>query len=191
MKHIYFIILLLFPVSAQAGENILMPMMGFSNWSDDTGHTAQGVNINFENDNDITFGFKYLYMFDSGFAIGGNAYLYDKDVNTIIQASDAGVLHVHALAEYYFNSSGSVSPYVGAGLGFTAIGFNGGLLDEETTAGESIELNGGILFRVSDTIGINLEYKYTDFDVDEDINGLRTDIDTESHSILVGVSIHL
>lgn len=191
MKRLILLLTLLSPFSVQAGQNILMPMMGFSQWSDDSGHTARGSALSFEDENAINFGFKYLYMFDSGFALGGNAYLYEKDVITTSQASDAGVMHIHALAEYYFNSTGSVSPFIGAGLGVTAIGFNGGVLDEEGTGGESIELNTGILFKISDSVGFQLEYKYTNFDMDEDIDDLRTDIETDSHSILFGVGIYL
>ena len=191
MKRLFLILSFLLPFSVQAGENILVPMIGFSSWSDESGHTARGSAITFEDDNELTFGFKYLYMFDGGFALGGNVYLYDKDVSSIIQANDAGVAHIHALAAYYFNHTGLVSPFVGVGLGVTAIGFDGGILDDEGSGGESIELNGGVLFRMSERVGFQIEYKYVDFDMDEDIDGLRTDIESESHSLLFGVSIHI
>ena len=191
MKHLVLLLSFLMPFSVQAGENLLVPMVGFSSWSDNSGHTARGAPITFEDDNEFTLGFKYLYMFDSGLALGGNLYLYDKNVTTAVQASDSGVLHIHGLVQYYFNSSNSVSPFIGAGIGVSAIGFDGGLLDGDGTGGASVELNGGVLFRVSERIGIQLEYKYTDFDMDEDIDGLRTNIETSAHSVLVGVSIHI
>ena len=191
MKHIILILTLLIPFSVQAAEHHLIPMVGFTNWSDESGHTARGAALTFEDDNNFTLGFKYLYMFDSGFAIGGDLYIYEKDVVTPLLVSDAGVSHFHALAQYYFNSKETVSPFIGAGLGFTGITFDGGLLDDEDTSGLSIELNGGVLFRLSDRIGLQVEYKYTDFDVDDEIDGFRTDIDTNSHSLMFGVAIIL
>jgi opacity protein-like surface antigen len=166
-------------------------MLGYSEWSDNSGHIARGGSINFKDDNDITFGFKYLYQFDSGFALGGNIYVYDKDVLTTSQATDAGVSHIHFLAEYFFNPQGSMSPFIGGGFGFTGIGFNNGLLDDEASVGESIELNAGLLFRLSERVGFQLEYKFVDFDIDEDIDGFLTNIESESHSLMFGVSIHL
>ena len=191
MKRLIIVLFFLSPFSAHAGENILSPMIGFTNWSDNTGHTARGNAIAFDDDNDLTLGFKYLYMFDSGFALGGNVFLYDKDVTTTFQANDAGVIHIHALAEYFFNPTGSVSPFIGGGIGVTGIGFSGGILDEEGTGGESIEFNGGVLFRLSKRVGFMIEYKYIDFDVDEDIDGFATNIESESQSLLFSATIHL
>jgi hypothetical protein len=191
IKRFILVLVLLYPCTSNAGENILVPMIGFSNWSDNTDHIARGNTINFEDKNDFTLGFKYLYMFDSGFALGGNFFLYDKDVATTSQASDSGILHVHALAEYFFSPKSSVSPFVGAGIGVTAIGFDGGTLDNDGTGGGSIELNGGVLFRISERIGFQVEYKYVDFDMDEDIDGFTTNIESTSQSLLFGVSIHI
>ena len=191
MKLLFLALAFLTPFSAQAAEHVLMPMVGATSWSDDTGHTARGSAIAFEDDNNPTLGFKYLYMYDSGFAWGGNIYVYNKDVVTAGQADDANVSHVHALAEYYFNSKGTVSPFVGAGIGITGITFNEGVLDEESTSGGSVELNGGIKFRVSESFSLQLEYKYTNFDVDEDIDSLNTNIDTDSQSLMVGVAMEL
>lgn len=191
MKHFFLICMLLFPCTSFAGENILVPMIGYSNWSDTSGHIARGNTINFEDDNELTLGFKYLYLFDSGFAVGGNFFLYDKNVLTPSQANDSGVVHIHALAEYFFNSKSSVSPFVGVGIGVTGIGFDGGVLDGDGTGGDSIELNGGVLFRVSERVGFQVEYKYVDFDMDENIDGFTTNIESTSQSLLFGVSIHI
>ena len=190
MKRLLFSFLLLLPMSVHAGQNILIPMVGFSRWTDDSGHTARGSTISFEDENSLNFGAKYLYMFDAGFALGANAYLYEKDVLTT-NASSAGVIHVHGLAEYFFNHTGTVSPFLGLGVGFSSIGFNDGILDEESSGGESFEFNAGVLFRTSDRIGFQIEYKYTDFDMDEEIDDLPTDIESESHSVHFGVSIHI
>jgi opacity protein-like surface antigen len=191
LKRLVLVVILLYPSVSNAGENILVPMIGFSSWSDNSGHIARGNTINFEDNQDLTFGFKYLYLFDSGFALGGNFYLYGKDVLTTSQASDSGVLHVHAVAEYFFSPKSSVSPFVGAGIGFTVIGFDGGTLDNDGTGGGSYELNGGVLFRISERVGFQVEYKYVDFDMDEDIDGFTTNIDSSSQSLLFGVSIHI
>lgn len=191
MKRILIGMVLLLPLTAQAGQHLIIPTLGVTSWSDDTGHIARGAALNFEDDNSLTLGAKYLYMFDSGIALGGNAITYGKDVLNPVVADDAGVIHIHGLVEYFFTPTSDVMPFVGFGLGFSSIGFNGGVLDEESSAGGSYELNGGVIFKVSETIGIQLEYKYTDFDIDDDIDGLNTEINTNAHSLLLGVSIHL
>ncbi len=191
MKYLILVLTMLTPFSVQAGEHHLVPMVGFTNWSDESGHTARATPITFEDDSNFVLGFKYLYMLDNGFAFGADTYLYKKDVASPVTISDAGVSHFHALVQYYFNSKESISPFIGAGFGFTGIAFNGGLLDDESSSGLSYELNGGVLFRITDLIGVQVEYKFTDFDVDDSINGFRTDINTDSHSLLFGVAIIL
>jgi opacity protein-like surface antigen len=191
MRHFLIGIVLLLPLTAQAGQHLIVPTLGVTSWSDETGHLARGTTLNFEDDNSLTLGAKYLYMFDSGIALGGNAYFYGKDVLNPVQADDAGVVHVHGLVEYIFTPGSDVMPFIGLGIGFSSIGFSGGVLDDESSAGESYELNGGVIFKLSETIGIQLEYKYIDFDIDDDIDGLNTEINTDAHSFLLGVSIHL
>jgi len=191
MRQLFVVLALLLPLPVQAGDHILIPMFGFTDMSDNTGHTARGNSISFDDSNEATLGFKYLYMVEGGFAFGVNTYFYEKDLTTTAQATDADIMHVHGVAQYYFNHKGAVSPFLGLGLGFSAISFNSGILDDETSSGGSYELNGGVLFKVSETIGLQVEYKYTDFDIDDAIDSLNTNIDTDSHSVLVGVSITL
>jgi len=183
--------LTLFILPAHAGEHILTPLLGISNWSDNTGHTARGSTLSFRDSNEVTYGFRYLYLLENGFAFGGNAYLYDKDLTASGQANDAGVGHFHALGEYFFNHTEKIAPFVGVGVGFSAIGFTGGVLDDEGTAGLSVELNGGVLFRLSELIGLQLEYKFTSFEMDDEIDNLQTNIDTTASSLLLGLTIHL
>lgn len=190
MKRLILTVLLsITTVSAYAGENIITPLFGITTWSDDSGHTARGLPLAFKDSNETTLGVRYLYLFDSGLAVGGDAYLYTKNVSTI-QAEDAGVLHTHALIEYFFNSHGDVSPFIGAGIGVTGIGFSGGTLDGDGTGGSSTELNAGVMFRLSTHIGIQVEYKLTSFKADEDIDGYNTNIDTKASSLLMGLTIH-
>ena len=100
-------------------------------------------------------------------------------------------MHIHALVEYFFNHTADVSPFIGAGLGVSAIGFDGGNLDGDGTGGASVELNVGILFRLSEVIGMQLEYKLTSFEMDENIDGFPASIDTTANSFLVGLTIHI
>jgi opacity protein-like surface antigen len=185
------LILAIFSLPTYAGEHILTPMLGISNWSDNTGHTARGSSLSFRDSNETTYGFRYLYQLDSRFAFGGNIYLYDMDVTTTSQANDAGVAHFHALAEYFFNNNDNITPFIGAGVGVSAIGFSGGNLDDDGTAGLSFELNGGVMFRLTDIIGLQLEYKLISFEMDEDIHSLRTNIDTTASSFLIGLNIQI
>lgn len=177
------------PVSAN--ENILMPMLGISNWSDTENHTARGTSISLNDSKETTLGFRYLYLLDSGFAIGADSYWYNKDVSTTTEAHEVDVLHVHALIEYFLRPTGNVSPFFGAGLGVTGLEFSGVNLEDKSTGGSSIELNAGALFRISKRLGMQVEYKLTLFDADDNIDGLRTNIDTNAHSFLIGWTIHI
>ena len=176
---------------AHAGENILTPYIGLTKWSDTSDFTVRGTSLSFDDSAETTFGFRYLYMFDSGLAIGADFYLYRMDVVNPIQADDAGVFHTHALVEYFFMPKESVSPFIGGGIGFSAIGFSGGVLDDDGSAGSSIELNAGVQFRVSQRVGIQLEYKYTNFNMNENIDSLSTKIDSTANSFMLGVSIFI
>jgi len=187
----YALLLVIVSLPVFADEHIFTPMIGVSNWSDTTGHTARGNELSFRDHNETTYGFRYLYLLDNKFAFGGNIYVHDMDVTTSSQANDAGVAHVHALAEYFFTLTDNVYFFIGAGLGFSGIGFSGGNLDGEGTGGKSFEINDGFLFRLSERIGLQIEYKYTSFEMDEDIDNQRTNIDTTSHSLLLGLTIHI
>ena len=191
MSRIFYSLLLAFAcLPVYAGENILTPMLGVTSWSDDTGHLGRGTALDFSDSTKTTLGFRYLYLFDNGIAVGGDVYLYDKNV-VVGQANDAGVIHTHALVEYFFNPKSSMMPFIGLGIGVSAIGFDGGNMDGDGTGGSSYELNGGVLFRLTDVIGVQVEYKYTDFNMDEDIDGFTTKIDTSANSLLLGLTIHI
>lgn len=187
---VYSLLFAIISLPVYAGENILTPMLGITSWSDDTGYTGRGTALDFSDSTQTTLGFRYLYLFDNGVAVGGDVYLYDKDV-IVGQANDAGVIHTHALVEYFFNPKSSIMPFIGLGIGVSAIGFDGGNMDGDGTGGSSYELNGGVLFRLTDVIGVQVEYKYTDFNMDEDIDGFTTKIDTSANSLLLGLTIHI
>lgn len=174
-----------------ADEHVLTPLIGYSKWTDSTGHTARGSEISFRDNNRLTTGFRYLYLLDNNFAVGGNIYGYELNTTTADQADDAGVAHLHALIEYFFTSKESSSFFVGAGYGVSAIGFTGGNLNEKATAGNSFELNTGVLYRITDVIGITLEYKFTYFKMEEDIDSQPSNIDSSVHSLLMGLTIHI
>ena len=187
---VYSLLFAIISLPVYAGENILTPMLGITSWSDDTGYTGRGTALDFSDSTQTTLGFRYLYLFDNGVAVGGDVYLYDKDV-IVGQANDAGVIHTHALVEYFFNPKSSIMPFIGLGIGVSAIGFDGGNMDGDGTGGSSYELNGGVLFRLTDVIGVQVEYKYTNFNMDEDIDGFTTKIDTSANSLLLGLTIHI
>lgn len=189
-RFIYSLLLAIAALPVYAGEHILTPMLGITSWSDDTGHIGRGTTLDFNDSSQTTLGFRYLYLFDNGVALGGDFYLYDKDI-AVGQANDAGVLHTHALVEYFFNPRSNILPFIGLGIGVSAIGFDGGNMDGDGSGGSSYELNGGVLFRLTDLIGVQVEYKYTDFDMDEDIDGFATRIDTSSNTFLLGLTIHI
>ena len=189
-RFVYSLLLAIVTLPVYAGENILTPMLGITSWSDDTGHIGRGTTLDFTDSNQTTLGFRYLYLFDNGVALGGDFYMYDKDISAG-QANDAGVLHTHALVEYFFNHTSNIMPFIGFGIGVSAIGFDGGNMDGDGTGGSSYEVNGGVLFRLNDLIGVQVEYKYTDFNMDEDIDVFTTNIDSSAHTILLGLTIHI
>lgn len=176
--------------TAMANENILTPMLGITDWRDTSGHTARGADISFKNSNETTIGFRYLYLLDSGLAVGVNSYWYEKDISTTAEAHDADIMHIHGLFEYFLRPTGSVSPFFGVGLGVSGIEFSGANLDDKSSGGASIELNAGAIFRISKRLGMQLEYKYTQFEADDNIDGQNTNIDTDVNSLLVGWTIH-
>lgn len=177
--------------SVQAGENILTPMLGTSNWKADDNHTARGNAISFKNSNETSIGFRYLYLLDTGLAVGANSYWYNKDVNTTTEAHNADFFHMHALIEYFPHPTSDISPFFGAGLGVAGVEFSGANLENKSTGGSSIELNAGALFRISKRLGMQIEYKYTQFDLNDNIDGLNTTIDTNANSFLIGWTIHI
>ena len=191
MRRIMLVVLVLFSTPVFAGEHILNPMLGVTDWSRNGGHTAAGSNLAFNNDNSLSLGFKYLYRFDNGLAIGGSIVGYRKTVKTTSLAHKAYIANTNALLEYYFNSQASTSPYIGFGLGGMGIGFDGGSLDGDSSAGHSIQLNAGLLHKFSERYGIQFEYQYNTFDVNDDIHNSITNIETYSHSLLIGLTIHL
>lgn len=191
LRILFVVTLMALCLPLRAAEHILTPYLGLSEWSANDGHTASGAPLAFRDKNQLTMGFRYLYMFDSGVAIGGNFYFYDMDVSTPAQTDDSAVFHHHFLVEYFFSPGADTSAFIGAGVGASAIAFSGGPLDDEATGGPSYELNAGVLFRLNHRVGLQLEYKYTDFSLDENIDSLFSDIDTNSSHYLLGLTIHL
>lgn len=191
MGRLTLLVFLLFSAPLYAGEHILNPSFGATDWSQNTGHRANGSTLSFDNDASITHGFKYLYRFDNGLAIGGGFTGYTKDVTTTALAHEASVGTFVGVVQYYFNNTGTASPFIGFGLGGTGIAFDGGSLDGDSSGGANVQLNAGMLFKFSEMFGMQVEYQYNTFDVDESIHNTITDIETYSHSVLVGLTIHL
>lgn len=191
MERLTLLAILLLSSPVFAGEHILNPMLGATDWSQDRGHTANGSSISFDSDSPVTHGFKYLYRFDNGLALGGSYIGYTKDVTNTSLAHEAEVGNLSGVIEYYFNPQGNSSPFIGFGLGGMGIAFDGGSLDGHSTSGGSIQLNAGMLFKITEMFGLQFEYQYNTFDVDESIHSNLTNIETYSHSLLIGLTIHL
>ncbi|MFO7602737.1 MAG: outer membrane beta-barrel protein [Gammaproteobacteria bacterium] len=191
MERFILLALMLFSAPVMAGEHLLNPMLGVTDWSRNNGHSINGGTINFDNDAPLTLGFKYLYRFDNGLALGGSYSGYSKDVSNTAVAHEADVANVHGVLQYYFTPQAPSSAYLGVGLGGMGMTFDGGSLDGHSTAGTSLQLNAGMLFKLAERYGLQFEYQYNSFDVDESIHSNITRIETYSHSLLVGVTIHL
>lgn len=191
MRRFTLLALLLFSSPVFAGEHILNPMLGLTDWHQNSGHTAGGNTIDLSSSAAASLGFKYLYRFDNGLAIGGSLVGYRKNVSNKTVAHKAYIANSNLLLEYYFNSQATTSPFLGFGLGGVGISFDGGTLDGDSTSGGSLQLNAGLLHKFNQRFGIQFEYQYNSFDVDDDIHGNVSRFKTYSHSLFVGMTIHL
>ncbi len=180
-----------YSLAGHAGENILVPMVGMVDWSSTQGHRVRGSDISFSSGSEGSAGFKYLYLFDFGLAVGGNLFTYTKEVREKNLAEDSVFIHNHVLLSYFFNQKGDLKPYVGVGTGYVFNRFRNGTLDLESSLGNSSELNLGFLWSFSRRVGLQLEYKYVNFNLKKEIDNYGTKIKSNAHTLFLGVSVHI
>jgi len=197
-----FIITLLYISSSNtnilAGEHILIPKIGTVSWSENTNHKIQNNSFDFEDETVESFGFTYLYEYDNGFAVGADVFSYGKDiVTTENNNGDANISHIYGVAEKFFNNDSAFRPYIGVGLGFASIKFdaniNGNIADDydDYASYLSYEIYTGIEFQFNNSVGLMLEYKYFNLDINDDINGRNVNLKSNGDAFFVGISIHL
>ncbi len=184
--------------AVQAGEHILIPKIGVVDRNDNINHSANNDSFDLDDELVASAGFTYLYRLDNGFAVGAEVFGYENDiVTTINNNGDVTTSHVYGIVEKTFNIEGNVKPYVGAGLGFVSMKFDGhinGEIDDDSNdfaAGLSYEIFAGTEIKINDRVGVRVEYKYYDFDVDDDIGDKNFNIESDGSAVFVGVAIHL
>jgi len=195
-------VLLIFQTSysavVQAGEHILIPKVGIVDRSDNTNLRANNDNFELEDDLVISPGFTYLYRLDNGFAFGAETFSYKNDIVTRANNDgDVTTSHLYAVVEKMFNIDGDIKPYVGVGLGFVSMKFNGhinGDVDDDNfdfASGLSYELLAGTEFKITDRFGVTVEYKYFDYDINDDIGNKDFNVESDGSALFVGFAIHI
>lgn len=183
---------------AHAGEHILIPKFGAVERNDNTNHLVD--NNAFDLDDDIVAapGFTYLYKIDNGFAFGVEFFGYENEViATPNNEGDATTGHIYGVVEKYFNTEGFVKPYIGVGAGLVSISFDanvkGEIADdfEDSATGLSYQLTAGVEFEIDKNIGIMVEYKYFNFNVDDDIDDRNIEVESDGNGLFIGVAFHI
>ena len=198
-KFVFGLVIVMSQVSGlQAAEHIITPKFGAVKRGDNNNHRVDNNNFDFNDDSIFALGVTYLYKMDQGYAFGADVYGYtNKIVTTATNNGDATTVHLYGVFQKYFNTGGTVQPYVGVGLGLASVSFdanvNGDISDgiNDSAIGLSYEIILGSEFAINEDIGVVMEYKYFDFNIDDDIDGRNIEIESDGHALLVGASIHL
>jgi len=185
-------------VTALANEHILIPNFGVVTRNDNTNHRVDNDSFDLDNGSVAGFGFKYLYQLDNGLSFGAELLAYENDiVATSNNSGDIRTSHVYGVIQKTFNLESSVKPFVGLGLGVASVtldaNINGAIDDdyEDYAAGFSYEIFVGAEIAISEKIGLTVEYKYFDFDINDDIGNRDINIESDGQALWLGVAIHL
>ncbi len=183
---------------ATAGEHILIPKLGFVDRDENTNHLVDTNRFDIEDDIVVSTGFTYLYQLDNGFAFGAEVFGYKNDiVTTTDNHGDIITTHLYGVIEKIFNTKGEFKPFIGFGLGAATMIFNAtinGEIDDDYVdfaTGFSYEIFTGAEVKINDKIGLMVEYKYFDLDINDDIGNKDINIETDGHAIFAGIAIHL
>jgi len=181
-----------------AGEHILVPKFGAVERNDNSNHSVDNNSFDLDDDVVAGLGFTYLYKLDDGVALGVDTFWYENEIiKTINNNGDVTTGHVYGIVEKIFNLGGNIKPFIGVGIGMVSMSFdasvNGKIGDdyEDTLVGLSYEIFVGTEVEVSKKIGVTVEYKYFDFEVDNDIDDREIEIESDGHALFMGVAIHL
>jgi len=192
-----FVIVMSQATALQAAEHIVTPKFGGVKLGEYNNHRVDNNNFDFNDDQVFALGVTYLYKMDQGYAFGADVYGYtNKIVTTANNNGDATTAHIYGVFQKYFNTGGTVQPYVGVGLGLASVSFdakvNGDISDgnNDHATGLSYEVILGSEFAINKDIGVVVEYKYFDFNIDDDIDGRDIKIESDGHALMVGASMH-
>jgi opacity protein-like surface antigen len=150
-------------------------------------------------------GLEYEYRTRWGFSLGGDvlhtsnkytASLINPSTGAFVAPADGklDVNYLFFMTKKYFAVTERFQPFVGAGLGLADARLSGGV--DKRASGLSLQLAGGIHYRIGDRIGIRAEYRYVhapDIALDpEEANtgGIFGDLNLSGKGTFVGVSAH-
>jgi opacity protein-like surface antigen len=141
------------------------------------------------------------YSMDTGYNFGGaiGAHLspwWDLEVDVFYATmgyeccdTDVSGLSVMLDLIYNFNTGWAVDPYLGAGMGVTRVHYDGigwnGVEGSEWRFG--FQFMGGLMFEISESIGLFAEYRYHDVDGDADVAPQVSEVEWRSHNASAGL----
>lgn len=163
------VIFISFINTATAGQFMLNPKVGLRNWGNDV-YVIQGNTITFDDALRPALAIRGSYISDLGLAGSIEIMASSVDATDETAGTQRGVASeasITMMAQYYFLRDKKFSPYIGLGAGTHGIE----ITDSNTNAslsGYSSQVHVGGIINVGKRIGINLEYKYYKFNVDDD-----------------------
>jgi opacity protein-like surface antigen len=135
----------------------------------DRSQVVGGLQSQFDSSADGVIGAELEWRDRSGFAFGGELYRFTNNI-VAVGTSLTGEMEVVAFlanAKKYFEITGFLYPYVGAGLGVASSSFSGDLTGN--ASGPAYQAMAGIEFR-SKNIGLYTELKYLSSKTEDSAN---------------------
>jgi opacity protein-like surface antigen len=124
----------------------------------DTEQPVGGANSRYDEDSSGVIGGELEYRFANGFALGAELFHYKNDLTRIgtTQTAKQNVLAYMFNGKAYFGLGDTVYPYVGAGIGSTAVAYSGDL--DGSASGFAAQLMAGVELRFG-KVGLYTELK--------------------------------
>lgn len=173
------------PAAKKPGVLALILKTGRFNMSDRT-QVVGGLDSEFDSRAGGVAGAELEWRDRGGFAFGGELYRYTNKlvaVGTTLEGEMEAVA-LMANAKKYFEITGILYPYVGAGVGIAAISFSGDVTG--TASGPAFQAMAGIELRMQN-IGVYTELKYLS-STTEDSASKKTKIGGTGKNIGLGIS---
>jgi opacity protein-like surface antigen len=172
------------PEKMQRGLALILKTGRFN--MSDRSQVVGGLQSQFDSKATGVLGAELEWRDRSGFAFGGELYRFTNKivaVGTSLEGEMEAVAFL-ANAKKYFEITGLLYPYVGAGLGVATNNFSGNVTG--SASGPAYQAMAGIEFRMKN-VGVYTELKYL-FSSTEDSAGAKTKIGGNGKNLGIGVS---
>ncbi|MDZ4096954.1 MAG: OmpW family outer membrane protein [Paracoccaceae bacterium] len=169
------------PALAQsAGDFTLGFGIGLIEPRSDNGSLAGGT-LDAEVDSGLrpTFTAEYFIRDDLGIEVLASLpFLHDINIDGLGQVGTTWHLPPTVSLQYHFNSAGTISPFLGAGLNYTIFfneGTRGALAADKLKLDNSfgVALHAGFDYKISDHGALRADVRYIDIDTDVKLNGTK------------------